>query len=351
MPTGAAGAPGLRGRDHALRARDREAERPSGPRRGRGAHPAPGRPAGLDRARRGRRAGVRERSRLARVLARRARPGCSAAEPGPTAATRSCARGRRCRRRHGARSRPTTVARLLEAVGWDVARVAGPVDALAEIRGRVRPARLVPVFVVRRAHAADDRRAARRAKDAAARSGARPGHVTVVAVGPLAIRRRGRPVAGTTRSPAPRHARGPLRARRGAARRRRRRSTSSGWRSTGSTTRSSAVRHALTRIARLGAADESGRRRASTRSARTIARVSARSAGESTCSRPPPRGSSPTRSRRHARALAAAFHRHYNRGAFDASDVTLAGARRALACGVGRGLEGALRLLDAAERG
>jgi arginyl-tRNA synthetase len=53
----------------------------------------------------------------------------------------------------------------------------------------------------------------------------------------------------------------------------------------------------------------------------------------------------------HARALAAAFHRHYNRGAFDTSDATLAGARRTLACGIGRGLEGALRLLDAAERG
>jgi len=232
-----------------------------------------------------------------------------------------------------------TVARLLKAVGWDVVRRAGPIDALAEIPAVDR------VVVL---HAGDDRGAARRAKAAAARGGARPGRVTAVAVGPLAVRRRGRPipadeVAGVLATPAGRFALAepPL-----------------GAPATLDVERLAldridnplvGVRHALARIARIGAPSEAA-----------VASLDALGEDDRACLREVGREVDvceaaaarlePDAVAAHARALAAAFHRHYNRGAFDASEATLAGARRALACGVGRGLEGALRLLDAAER-
>jgi len=240
-----------------------------------------------------------------------------------------------------------TVARLFEAVGWDVTRSSGSVEALAEAP-RVDPV-FVPVFVrVVVLHAADDRRAVRRAKDAAARGGARPGHVTAVAVGPLAVRRRGRPIAadeiaGVLATPAGRFALADTRL---------------GAPATLDVERLAldridnplvGVRHALARIARIGAPSEAD-----------VAALDALGEDDRACLREVGRGvdvreaaaarAEPDAVAAAARALAAAFHRHYNRGAFDASDATLAGARRALACGVGRGLEGALRLLDAAER-
>ncbi len=49
----------------------------------------------------------------------------------------------------------------------------------------------------------------------------------------------------------------------------------------------------------------------------------------------------------HARRLAGAFHRYYNRGAYDGADAELARARRALACGVARTLEATLAIVAA----
>jgi len=232
-----------------------------------------------------------------------------------------------------------TVGRLLEAVGWDVARHAVTVDALAERTSAGGFDRIVVL------HGANDRRAARRAKDGATR----PGHVTLLAVGPLAIRRRGRPVAddeiaSALASPAGRFAlaEAPVAApavldvERLALDR--------------IDNPLVGVRHALTRIARLGGPSEAD-----------VARLDALGEDDRACLREVGRRIDvldaaaariePDAVAAHARALAVAFHRHYNRGAFDVSDVTLAGARRALASGVGRGLAGALRLLDAAERG
>ena len=230
--------------------------------------------------------------------------------------------------------------RLLQAVGWAVTRATGPLDALT-----ASPA--VDRVVV--LHATGDRGAVRRAKDAAARAGLRPGHVTSVPVGPLAVRRRGRPVghdevAAALATPAGRFAiaEAPLAApamldvERLALDR--------------IDNPLVGVRHALTRIARLGTPGEV-----------EITRLDALGEDDRACLREVGRridvlDAAAARLEAdavaaHARALAAAFHRHYNRGAFDVSDVTLAGARRALASGVGRGLAGALRLLDAAERG
>jgi arginyl-tRNA synthetase len=232
-----------------------------------------------------------------------------------------------------------TVARLLDAVGWEVACAAGPIDAL----GAGSTAERIIVL-----HAAGDRGFGRRVRDAAIRAGMRPGHVTSVAVGDVVVRRRGRPVgeddvAAVLATPAGRFALAetplvapamldverlaldridnPL----------------------------VGVRHALTRIARLGAP-----------TVPDMASLDALGEDDRACLREIGRQVDVVEAgasrlsvdaiAAHARALAAAFHRHYNRGAFDASDATLAGARRALAGGVGRGLEGALRLLDAAER-
>jgi arginyl-tRNA synthetase len=232
-----------------------------------------------------------------------------------------------------------TVARLLEAVGWDVARAAGPIEALAGGR---------PVDRVVVLHAAADRSAGRRAKDGAARTGTRPGHVTSVPVGALAVRRRGRAVgedevAAALATPAGRFALaeaplvGPavLDVERLALDR--------------IDNPLVVTRHALTRIARFAAP-----------SAADVASLDALGEDDRPCLREIGRGRDVVEAAAarlevdgvaaYARGLAAAFHRHYNRGAFDASDATLAGARRALAYGVGRGLEGALRLIDAAER-
>jgi len=230
-------------------------------------------------------------------------------------------------------------ARLLDAVGWDVTCAPGPIDALG---GGSMADRIVVL------HAAGDRGFGRRARDAAVRAGMRPGHVTTVPVGDLVVRRRGRPVgaddvATALETPAGRFALAepPLAApavldvERLALDR--------------IDNPLVGVRHALTRIARLGPPtgpdvasldalgdDDRACLREIGRQMDVVEAAAARLEVDAIAA--------------HARGLAAAFHRHYNRGAFDASDATLAGARRALACGVGRGLDGALQLLDAAER-
>src|SRR5204863_7498447 len=88
------------------------------------------------------------------------------------------------------------------------------------------------------------------------------------------------------------------------------------------------IRHALTRIARLGAPAQTD-----------VARLEALGEDDRPCLREVGRAADVIEAAgarleadavaAHARALAAAFHRHYNRGAFDASDATPAGARRA----------------------
>jgi arginyl-tRNA synthetase len=232
-----------------------------------------------------------------------------------------------------------TIARVLAAVGWIPEQAAASIDLLAH------PMAIERAVVL---HDAGDRGATRRAKDAAARGGLRPGHVTTVPIGDLVVRRRGRPVgedefASALDTPAGRFAlaEAPLAAT-----------------AVLDVERLAldridnplvGVRHALTRIARLGAL-----------TAPDVASLDALGEDDRACLREIGRQVDVVEAAgarleidavaAHARALAAAFHRHYNRGAFDASDATLAGARRALACGVGRGLEGALRLLDAAER-
>jgi hypothetical protein len=221
-----------------------------------------------------------------------------------------------------------TVARLLDTVGWDVARVAVPSRASPE---RTSPARFDRLVVL---HGADDRRAARLAKDRATR----PGHVMPRGQSTChpAPRRRSRRRGGQ-RLARPRALRWPGAGRAPALRRRRLALDRIGG--------PRRVRHALAdraaraggRTYRLDALGEDDRA--------CLREVGGLDVLDAATARLGPAVAA------HARALAAAFNRHYNRGAFDASDATLAGARRALACGVGRGLEGALRLLDAAERG
>jgi hypothetical protein len=169
-----------------------------------------------------------------------------------------------------------------------------------------------------------------------------------VPVGPLSVRRRGRPVGDDEVAAALATSRRPFRARPRSRSTHRPCSTSSAWRSTASTTRSSGS-VTRSRGSRGWAARRGGRGSldALDEADRPCLREIGRGLDVVEAGRGPARGRRGRGARPGARGRVPSS---LQSRAFDASDATLAGARRALACGVGRGLEGALRLLDAAER-
>jgi arginyl-tRNA synthetase len=226
---------------------------------------------------------------------------------------------------------------LLGAAGHAVEHRVAPIASLAGGAGTLD--RIVMV------HGTDDATAVRQAKDGFARAGGQAGQVIGVGVGSLVVRRRGRPLAADEAAallatPAARFAvaaepcRTPvvLDVERLAADR-----IDNPW---------VPVRYALARIARLGAAvpgahatlDPLGEPDRECLQAvgshADVVEVAARRAELALLVA-------------HARRLAAAFHRRYNRGAFAAADPSVARARRALASGVGRILETTLAVLDA----
>jgi hypothetical protein len=190
-------------------------------------------------------------------------------------------------------------------------------------------------------HAATDGRAARRAKRAFGDAAARPGRIATIAVAPATIRRRGRPVpvgdaAEMLRRPGLRldvlavPAGEPIDLDAGGARR-----IDAPW---------IAIRHARTRIARVaeGPAPDSldalgQRERECLRAVGLTPDVVALAA----------RRLEPDRLVGHARALAVAFHRYYNRGHFGAEPPVA--AQRALARGVGGALDELSAILGARE--
>jgi len=231
------------------------------------------------------------------------------------------------------------LARLLAAVGHDVERVAAPVAVLATTHEPSAVGRVVAVY------AASDRLAMRGAKDAFARAGGRPGDVAGVGVGPLVIRRRGQPLAppdaaSVLATPAARFALAAtpigapalLDVERLALDR-----IDNPW---------VAVRYALVRIARVGGQG------ACDRDGLDALGEADRECLRTACRHPDvvalaARRLEPAALAAQACGLAAAFHRHYNRGAFAGGDAGVMCARRALACGVARVLEATLGMLDA----
>jgi arginyl-tRNA synthetase len=195
-------------------------------------------------------------------------------------------------------------------------------------------------------HDAAERDAARRAKAAVAAAGGRPGCVTAVPVGPLVLRRRGRAVddaeaAALLGRPGTRFALVELASEAPAELDVER---LAGGRIDDPWTR---IRHARDRIARLGGAD-------------SVA-LDALDAPERECLREvgvapdvvalAARRLEPAAVAAHARALAAAFNRYYNRGRFSDGAASVLGARRALARAVGLVLAEELELVTGAERG
>ena len=229
--------------------------------------------------------------------------------------------------------------RLLATAGYLVERVVAPVDALAERKDAGTVDRVVVV------HARSDRTALRRAKAGFADAGGRPGHVAGVGVESLVVRRRGRAVAeaeavAVLATPGARFAVGAepagmpavLDVERLAPDR-----IDNPW---------VPVRYALARIARLG--DPGPGDRDALEPLGEPDRECLRAVGghvdvvELAATRVELDALAA-----HARGLAAAFHRHYNRGAFAVPEPATARARRALAAGVRQVLEATLTVLGA----
>jgi arginyl-tRNA synthetase len=230
------------------------------------------------------------------------------------------------------------LARLLEAKSHDVECAVGETADLA----RRETAWLSRVVVV---HDAVERDAARRAKAAVAAAGGRPGRVTAIPVAPLDVRRRGRAIDGAEATafaarPAARFAMlevppgAPAELdveRLGGDR------IDDPW---------TRVRYATVRIGRLGSPE-----------ATEPAALETLGEAERECLRGvglapdivalAARRHEPEAIAAHARALAAAFHRYYNRGRFLDGAGRVPDARRALARGLGLVLDADLALLGA----
>jgi arginyl-tRNA synthetase len=237
-----------------------------------------------------------------------------------------------------ARAVADALARLLEATGHAVARAEGEI---AELGARVT-AELARIVVV---HDAETRDAARRAKAAVGRAGGQPGRATAVPVAPVTVRRRGRTIDGAEATavvtrPAARFAMletpaampAELDLERLAGDR-----IDDPW---------SRIRYASARIARVGAA-----------ASVAVADLDALGEGERDCLRGvglapdvvalAARRLEPEAIAAHACALAASFHRYYNRGRFLDGAEGVADARRALARGLGIVLDAHLSLVGA----
>ena len=228
------------------------------------------------------------------------------------------------------------LARLLGAAGHEVERRTGATPDLGA------SAAIARVAVV---HDAAERGAARHAKAAVAAAGGRSGHVTTVAVAPLEIRRRGRalddaeatvllarPAARFAMLEPPAATPAVLDVERLAGDR-----IDDAW---------TRIRYAAARIARVDgpvvaappALDALGEpERECLRGVGFAPDVVALAA----------RRLEPEAIAAHARALAAAFHRYYNRGRFLDGAADERDARRALARGVGRVLAAGLGILGA----
>jgi arginyl-tRNA synthetase len=230
--------------------------------------------------------------------------------------------------------------RLLAAAGLRVERLAGPLDVLATHDAAGDVARAVAVV------APGARHAARQAKAAFAAAGGRAGRLTALAVAPTEVRRRGRvlegdeaavvlarpsarflvaatPVATPVLVPAER---------------------TEGDRIDDALV---SIRYALARIARLPGPP-------------AVPVLDALGEGERECLRGvgtypdvvsvAARRLEPDAVAAHAVALAAAFHRYYNRGRFVGGDATTASSRGALGAGIARVLEAAVGLVVGAAR-
>src|SRR6185436_15248855 len=233
--------------------------------------------------------------------------------------------------------------RLLAAVGHDVERVVGPIDALAGCRAASDVARVVVV------HAESLGSAARRAKQAFAGAGGRPGSLSGVPVAPLVVRHRGRalvsseaaavldrPAARFMLAGSPSGVPAVLDVDRLGSNR-----VDNPW---------VLVRYALRRIARIG---EPG----------TLDPRALEALGEADreCLREVGSHSDVVEmaARRlelhalvaYAQRLAAVFHRRYNRGAFDGTEPTVVHARGILARAIGHVLDVTLGMLDASPGG
>jgi arginyl-tRNA synthetase len=227
------------------------------------------------------------------------------------------------------------VAAVLAAVGRPVARAARPLAAIAGVPGLDAHGRVVVV------HGHGETKAAARVKAAV---GGRPGRVTAVATGPLAVVRRSRrvdarEVADALALPAARFALAAAPAdvpvTLDVARLRDER-VDQAYHS---------VRYALARIARVEA-----------RETATGADLDALGEAERECLRGvgthadaldlAARRLAPDEAIAHGVALAAAFHRYYNRGRFVTGDSRALAARRTLARGVARVLERTLALAE-----
>jgi arginyl-tRNA synthetase len=233
-----------------------------------------------------------------------------------------------------------TVGRLLAAAGYAVERRTGSIETLGASEAPAEVARAVVVGE------SDPAPAARRAKALFAAAGGRPGRVAALAVAPLDVRRRGRAVPADDAGRALDHP----------AVRFCVAATSSARPALVAADRLEAggiddplvsIRYALTRIARLPLAPDPSALDALGEADRECLRLV---------------GTFPdvvdAAARRleaeavavHAAALAAAFHRSYNRGRFAGADLRTLRARRALADGVARVLEAALAILLGSSR-
>jgi hypothetical protein len=227
--------------------------------------------------------------------------------------------------------------RLLRHAGHEVALLAGPLDGLGD-----RAAETSRGVVV---HAGSERNTARRAKDLVAAAGGRPGRVTAIGVGPVEVRHRGRLLRGAAaadvlQAPAarllvvgtPAPAAVALDAELVASDR-----LDNPW---------VAVRYALRRASRLGGDRETilrGLAALGEAERECLVRLAAHPDVVDAATR----RLGPDELVAHARAVAAAFHRYYNRVSRLSGDEAVA-VRAAVARGTERVLETTLALLGVA---
>lgn len=231
------------------------------------------------------------------------------------------------------------LARLLAAAGHGVERAARPIEALASLSGGSELARIVVV------HGRRESGAAARAKAAVARAGGHPGRVTAIATAPASLARRGVAVGPAVppallRRPAVRFALA---------------GTPADVPALLDVDRLEAeridqpyfaVRYALARIER-SAVDDTAPRAGELDSLGEDERECLRGVGtHADAVALAARRLAPEGVIGHARALAGAFHRYYNRGRLVAGDGKALGARRALARGVARVLQRTLALAE-----
>jgi arginyl-tRNA synthetase len=231
--------------------------------------------------------------------------------------------------------------RLLAAAGHAVERLDGPLEDLAACRAAGEVARAVVV------HDSSDAGVARRAKAIFVAAGGRAGRLRGMPLAPLEVRSRGRLVdraeaAAALARPAARFLVAGMPAARPAV------VSLDALATARIDDPLLGIRYALTRIDRLpvaagtAALDVLGdEERACLRGVGTHADVVTLAA----------RRLEPEAVVVHACALAAAFHRYYNRGNFLVADVKVAAARRALADGVARVLQAALALVLGSDAG